>query len=44
MNLCVVSTYNGTKEDYLKLYESFKVIIDIEEKILLDLRWDFKGI
>ena len=24
MNLCVVSTYNGTKEDYLKLYESFK--------------------
>ena len=24
MNLCVVSKYNGTKEDYLKLYESFK--------------------
>ncbi len=37
MNLCVVSTYNGTKEDYSKLYDSFK---DDIANILMDLRWD----
>ena len=24
MNICVVSTFDGTKEDYLKSYDSFK--------------------
>ena len=24
MNICVVSRFDGTKEDYLKLYDSFK--------------------